>query len=233
MRRRELKRRLRTVAVDPLPAQIDTAPALIDHEVQIQNLSISNVEPSQLLKKNKNKKKNHMKQMDQRSHVYYPQDQEVAPQEKEMAAPEQVATVVCNNGNHFGRAFVTFVESEKNYKERQNSNFSQEYPIHRKPTLFYANEGLTENELSQPETELVDQAQPAELHQVETMAEVEVAQPPVDYVQEEKEINYNDLVQVNFSDNVPSVGSKLAIKVKYTTPTKKNSCNLIFLFFCM
>ncbi|GAA5795694.1 hypothetical protein EDC94DRAFT_690666 [Helicostylum pulchrum] len=215
MRRRELKRRLRTVAaVDPIPVQINTAPALVDQEVQIQNLSISNVEPSQLLKKNKNKKKNHMKQMDQRSHVHYPQD-------KEVAAPEQVTTVVGNNGNQFGRAFVTFVESEKNYKERHNSNFSQEYPIHRMPTLFYANKGLTENELSQPETELVvDQAQPAELHQVETVTEVAVVQPPVNHVQEEKkEINYNDLVQVNFSDNVPSVGSKLAIKTLELTST--------------
>ncbi|KAG2232921.1 hypothetical protein INT48_006175 [Thamnidium elegans] len=201
MRRRELKRRLRTAAVDPLPVQINTSPALIDQELQIQNLNISNVEPSQLLKKNKNKKKNHMKQMDQRCHVHYPQD-------KEVTAPEQVIAIG-NNGNLFGRAFVTFVESERNYKERQNSHFSQEYPIHRMPTLFYANQGLTENELNQPETELVDQAQPAEVHQIETVSEV--VQPPVNHVQEEKEINYNDLVQVTFTDNVP-VGSKLAIK---------------------
>ncbi|RCH78901.1 hypothetical protein CU098_002232, partial [Rhizopus stolonifer] len=143
------------------------------HEVQTLNIT----EPSTtLLKKNKNKKKNHLKgpKADNWQHVYY--------EEPVQDEPEQTTS------NHYGRAFITFAESDPYYKG--NNMSPHKYPIHDVSTLFYAEKSSTEKE-----TEKEPKKQP----------EKEPKQVNVP-------INYDSYPDVDFKSNTPFVGSQLAIK---------------------
>ncbi|KAI7888591.1 uncharacterized protein EV154DRAFT_517154 [Mucor mucedo] len=221
-----------------------------DHESQVQNLDISHAEPLQLIKKNKNKKKNHMKQMEQRSHMHYAQDtvdavvvdqpmlveKEETPAAPAPAAPAPAATALAATAplqvvdtkpvskNPYGRAFITHQESERNHKPRNTPGKKpmREYPVHRMPTLFYADQGLTEDEMAQhqqqfnaPEATTCDEQQQEESahHEEDDAMNHENATYYQQQTQEpEKPINYEqDYPEVNF-ENIPPVGTKLAIK---------------------
>lgn len=205
-----------------------TKPNTTDHESQVQNLNISHAEPLQLLKKNKNKKKNHMKQMDQRSHVHYTPDivmEEPVLVEKPVVVEKPVfvqtpveapAVKSKPSKNPYGRAFVTHVESERNYKghNKPGKYPKREYPVNRVPTLFYADHGLAEEETAYHEPE---QAEEEPYYEQEVSIQYEQEEPIYYEKVQEKLINYEqDFPEVNFT-NIPTVGSKLAIKV-----TKRN-----------
>lgn len=199
--RRKLLKQQRAIAVTPsnepdIPASIviekEIAIPTKPNEAVIENLSIME-EPLQLIKKNKNKKKNHLKQADQRSHVHY------ATEEEEKVTNNNPTTV--NKKNAHGRAFVTFVEADAKYKPKNNTGYTpREYPINRVPTLFYAQDQPVEKE----EVVVVEETvKPF----IEPVVEVEQVQ------EEEAPINYEETyAAVSFTDNIP-VNSKLAIKV--------------------
>ncbi|KAI9357152.1 hypothetical protein BD770DRAFT_410930 [Pilaira anomala] len=228
-RRRLLKANLNSMSAPIVPNAATQSVAMPDTELQIQNLSISHVQDQQqqqqqqsihLLKKNKNKKKNHLKQMEQRSHVVYNSEPAAATATAAAATSTTTTTTATEpdmtesvppqqNSNQFGRAFVTFVESERNYKGRYNPNHTpQEYPIHRKPTLFYANQGLTESDLQEKPNEVQEEV-------IEKAPVEKTVTAPV----EEKPLNYEEFPESNFQDKVPSVGAKLAIKTLELTST--------------
>lgn len=175
-------------------------------EAVVENLSVSNIEePLQLIKKNKNKKKNHLKQAEQRTHVHYAAvEEEVSPAETNSNAS------TANTKNAHGRAFVTFVEVDNKYKAKNNTNgyTPREYPINRVPTLFYAAEDQPLEEEEVVEEEIVEQSESASFK--EPVVEIEVPEE----ASEEKQapINYEETYPtITFADHI-LINSTLAIK---------------------
>lgn len=93
-----------------------------------------------LLKKNKNKKKHHLTdpKADNHFHIHYEDADWDQPSEKK-----------ATNRNTHGRAFISYAESDHYYKGNPHDT---EYPIHRMPTLFYAQDA----EPTEPKTTAVD-----------------------------------------------------------------------------
>ncbi|CEP17334.1 hypothetical protein [Parasitella parasitica] len=174
-------------------------------ELHVEKLKISANEPSEkLLKKNKNKKKNHMKgsKAENRSHVFYEQQQDDMETNSDTVAMETVndisnsSTVTMhqinmatntNRPNLYGRAFVTSVESEPKCKGHRGP--ARQYPIHKVPTLFYAEEP-SQDESSEPSTTI-------------TMTAPQITDSPDDY---------NRFPAADFKSNIPAIGDQLAIK---------------------
>lgn len=184
------------------------AAAAKSKEAVIENLSVTNIEePLQLIKKNKNKKKNHLKQAEQRSHVHY-----AAVEDESLPAETNFNAFTANKKNSHGRAFVTFIEADNKYKPKSNTNYvPREYPINRVPTLFYATEDQpVEAEEEVVEEEIEEQSEPSSSFK-EPVVEIEVHEE----APEEKQapINYEEAYpEATFADNIP-VNSTLAIKV--------------------
>ncbi|KAI8377159.1 hypothetical protein EDC96DRAFT_494700 [Choanephora cucurbitarum] len=104
------------------------------------------IQPSKtLLKKNKNKKKNHLTdpKADNQVHIHY----EDANWDQPPAEP------VAEERNHHGRAFISYAEADSYYKGQPHET---EYPIHRVPTLFYAEDATVENNTVSKATAEVD-----------------------------------------------------------------------------
>lgn len=207
MRRKLLKQQYKQKEVAAVDSNVDNK-TTVENELQVQNLTISNIqtEPLQsLVKKNKNKKKNHLKQLDQRSHVHYNNEEGGGEAMEEVEEEVTTASATKESKNPYGRAFVTFVESERNYKGRNNSRKhpATVYPIHRVPTLFYADQGLNQDELADAvATTTSETAEVAAMEEV--VEEKEKEEKPIDY---EK-----DYPEITLSSDTP-IGSKLVIKV--------------------
>ncbi|KAI7898574.1 uncharacterized protein BX663DRAFT_524644 [Cokeromyces recurvatus] len=157
--------------------------------------------PVSLLKKNKNKKKNHLKkgkaaqQENSAKHVHF---EELNSQHyyDELYNDLQEQSYVDNN-NLYGRAFVTFAESQPSNRNTKGSYFSAyEYPVNKVPTLFYAEEPTQDNEID-------NTIQKNTIKEEEAVIENE--QPVI--------VNYDEYPDANFESNVPSIGDHLAIKV--------------------
>ncbi|GAN02528.1 hypothetical protein MAM1_0023c01972 [Mucor ambiguus] len=178
------------------------------HELQVENLRITLDEPSEkLLKKNKNKKKNHLKgsKAENRSHVYYQaQEQEQEQQQQSVAYEKPMAVHEPPSQNLYGRAFITSNESEPKYKGyRMPENH---LPIHQMPTLFYA---TNPNHQSDNDDELVSQSSVAA-----PMAEAGVTSlsNKKAVMDADAPIDYEKLPVADFLSNIPSIGDQLAIK---------------------
>lgn len=209
MRRRLLKKSLRDVPISNTH-YITPAPAIItsDPELQVEKLNISEPTSTHLFKQNKNKNKHHLKKASKvaetQSHVHY--------LDKPVDSVETVKeTNHGNHVNHYGRAFVTLTESEPQCQGRRGP--VHEYPIHRVPTLFYAEKAM-EHEPQVPQAEI--QQPEAEYQPIMSSSSVSV---PVDYD------SYPD---VDFIKNIPSIGTHLAIKVRKII--RGTTCNLIVIF---
>jgi hypothetical protein len=193
MRRRLLKKSLRDVSISNVI--IPSAPVIdTDPELHVEKLNISEPTSTHLLKQNKNKNKHHLKKASKvaeaRSHVHYSDK------------PVDTVTDETTHTNHYGRAFITFAESEPQCKGRRGP--LREYPIHRVPTLFYAEKAMEQEPLvSQTDIQQsVDQQSVAQ--QPNTERQTIVSSAPV---------NYDSYPDADFVKNIPSVGAHLAIKV--------------------
>ncbi|KAL7316592.1 hypothetical protein PS15m_005674 [Mucor circinelloides] len=207
MRKRLIKQRYRMLQEDSVaPAVVEgQEEPVVDqqndavHELHVENLQITRDEPSEkLLKKNKNKKKNHLKgsKADNRSHVYYQEQQQQAVEEQS-AVTENEFGVGGARQNLYGRAFVTSNESEPKYKGyRMPENH---LPIHQMPTLFYANNPNHDNQLVSSEST----AAPVAEADATPISHTAVEDEPVDY---------EKLPVADFESNIPCIGDQLAIK---------------------
>lgn len=199
------------------------------HELHVERLNITsnNNEPSEkLLKKNKNKKKNHLKgsKAENRSHVFYQQENNIETNSGTVAMEvydsnevslnsgtvamqplESNAMITDDNANSgtrpnlFGRAFVTSSESEPKYKGHRGPE--RKYPIHQVPILFYAKKPIEDNlsEVTPPIAQTTTAA---------TVTTIATTEPLTD-----EPVNYDNLPIADFESNIPAIGDQLAIKV--------------------
>lgn len=209
MRKRLIKQRYRMLQEDSVaPAVFEgQEEPVVDqendavHELHVENLQITRDEPSEkLLKKNKNKKKNHLKgsKADNRSHVYYQEQQQQAVEEQS-AVTENETGVGGTRQNLYGRAFITSNESEPKYKGyRMPENH---LPIHQMPTLFYANNPNHDDQLVSFESTAA------------LVAEADATSISYAAVEDEP-VDYEKLPVADFESNIPCIGDQLAIKVR-------------------
>lgn len=209
MRKRLIKQRYRMLQEDsvaPAVVEVQEEPVVDQqndavHELHVENLQITRDEPSEkLLKKNKNKKKNHLKgsKADNRSHVYYQEQQQQAVEEQSAVTENEIG-VGGTRQNLYGRAFITSNESEPKYKGyRMPENH---LPIHQMPTLFYANNPNHDNQLVSSESTSAP------------VAEIDVASISHAAVEDEP-VDYEKLPVADFESNIPCIGDQLAIKVR-------------------
>jgi hypothetical protein len=202
------------------------------HELHVEKLNITsnNNEPSaKLLKKNKNKKKNHLKgsKAENRSHVFYQQENSIETNPDTIAMEvddsnemslnsgtvamqpaESNAMIIDGNANSgtqpnlYGRAFVTSSESEPRYKGHRGPE--RKYPIHRVPTLFYAKKPIEDN--------LSELAPPIPQTTITTTTTTTTATAITEPLTDEP-VNYDNLPIADFESNIPAIGDQLAIKV--------------------
>lgn len=188
--------------------------------------------PEKLLKKNKNKKKNHLKgaKAENRTHQHF-----------DTAEPEETSYT---RSNAYGRAFVTTAETETNPRTTFYGSYYS-YPIHNVPTLFYAERPIHDEEQEAPVqeneshdpvlTEEIQNDGDAHIEDIEHAANVNaVLDNPNTSESHDKEntqeaftpavVDYEKYPDANFVDNVPKVGNELALKVKkknlYTKKSK-------------
>ncbi|KAF1802192.1 hypothetical protein FB192DRAFT_1104623 [Mucor lusitanicus] len=218
MRKRLFKQRhqmLQEGAVAPIPTlpeptaivQEEQVPQSVAEEqddtvkdLQIENLRIaSNGVSEKLLKKNKNKKKNHLKgsKAENRSHVYYQEsEQQQQQQQQSFVNNEQMAP----RQNLYGRAFITSNESEPKYKGyRMPENH---LPIHQMPTLFYANSPNHHDDEEPAKIASVVEADATPPSSSNNNTVMDTGAP----------VDYEKLPVADFSSNIPSIGDQLAIK---------------------
>ncbi|KAK4515277.1 ATP-binding cassette, regulator of translational elongation [Mucor velutinosus] len=228
MRKKLIKQRYRMLQEDALaPIQMLSEPTSIVeeqqeqqpiveqqhdavHELHVENLQITLDEPSEkLLKKNKNKKKNHMKgsKAENRSHVYYqeqeqPQQPRQVEEQQQSVIEERMVVDKLPSRNMYGRAFITSNESEPKYKGyRMPENH---LPIHQMPTLFYANNPSHDNA---DETVFESPA-------TAPMVDVNATAPLINNaaIDTDAPVDYEKLPVADFESNIPSIGDQLAIK---------------------
>lgn len=197
------------VEEEPVPQLITAEQDDAMKDLQIENLRIaSNGVSEKLLRKNKNKKKNHLKgsKAENRSHVHY-REPEQQQQQQNIVNEEHIAADVPPpppSQNLYGRAFITSNESEPKYKGyRMPENH---LPIHQMPTLFYAN---SPNRYDDDEPVSKSSVTPA-------VVETELTPPSSNTnntaTDTDAPVDYEKLPVADFSSNIPLIGDQLAIK---------------------
>lgn len=170
--------------------QAYTEPPLVDNAEELLNTC------TKLIKKNKNKKKNHLKgsKAKNRSHQHFDKENE-PPATK----------------NLYGRAFITVAESEANPRTYQST---YEYPIHKMPTLFYAENPIIDEPVQ--ENERLDVSEPVEdsMSMDGNVSEEDAPEElPNNKSDMDKPADYEKYPDADFVNNIPTVGNQLAIKV--------------------
>ncbi|KAI9472465.1 MAG: hypothetical protein EXX96DRAFT_584232 [Benjaminiella poitrasii] len=174
--------------------------------------------PVSLLKKNKNKKKDHLKkgkaaqQESSASHVHFEEappptiQQENESYYNDLSNDLQEQEEVDNN-NLYGRAFVTFAESQPSRRSTKDNHFTTyEYPVNKMPSLFYADKPEhDENENENADNITTEELRHIEEQDVEKTAVAEAELPAII-------VNYDECPDANFENNIPSIGDHLAIK---------------------
>ncbi|KAI8988527.1 hypothetical protein BDF20DRAFT_833370 [Mycotypha africana] len=177
-----------------------------------------NIPSAQLLKKNKNKKKNHLKdnKAGTKHHVHF----ESTPDDSNINSNNS------NSSNPHGRAFITYSNIETYKRKNTNRDLQTQYPVNTMPTLFYAqqplmhsNTAVAENDstIEQPPTietgEQVDKVSETSPHhpsdEVETTKAVQSQDTQMQHVQP---VNYDEYPVADFENNIPSIGDRLAVK---------------------
>ncbi|KAI8388874.1 uncharacterized protein BYT42DRAFT_611866 [Radiomyces spectabilis] len=197
-----------------------SAPSAEIEKLAVKESTVTNtIEPHHLLKQNKNKKKNFLKDMSKkpRMHVVFEADHDVddAPTaaseafHSEMTAVEEVGDELDQSA--YAQAIVTQNEADYNYQPNDNPRFARQYPVHSVSTFF----STPVNYQSQVESEITNISQEdgtVFAASEETGAEmsndglVPATEPKVEKV----ERNYDDYPSLSFPTTLPKPGDIIA-----------------------